>query len=611
MTLWSDESRKDIQYIYNHRGNIEKIIRLPGTELGRTTLFNYDDEDRLACLTWPNGASLYYRYDDKSHLHSLVSSGGSVDYRVECNEDGYVVSCVDANSGGCLTRKLTPQNQLLEEEFPSGDRVYYAYGDLGQLKEVTLSTYGGVRYGYEDSHLSKVTRVSPSGEPLYSHEYLWNPYSQAVAEETLIADLGKIQYLGDNQHLRATSPFGDYRLTIDPARGISEVRFDDIKQELLSRRYDCLGNPADAVVNEFNELLSYKDIVCQYDLNGNLISKKTPEGVVLFSYDALNRLSCVRSECTEVHFTYDIFGRRLSKETFSKKRGVKEYYLYQNSEEVAVVDDTRNLVALRILGLALHEYLTRAVSFEIPKGVYAPIYDHAHHVRKLINVATHEQQDYTDLSAFAENLSEMNPIIPWVYSTKHYDAETRLIYYGHRYYDPSIERWISIDPLWDKDSSNLYLFALNNPLNYYDPDGRFVLVIPLIGFSVKAMLTATAYASAAGAVAWGAYKVDKTIKEIKEETKRYEEWKESQKNEKPPYDGKVLGKDPSKCPGQGFEWRGKGKPGSSRGSWYNKETGESLHPDLDHPIPKKPHWDYQGPSGNKARLNTDGTWEWK
>ncbi|MDR3624643.1 MAG: polymorphic toxin type 37 domain-containing protein, partial [Chlamydiales bacterium] len=78
----------------------------------------------------------------------------------------------------------------------------------------------------------------------------------------------------------------------------------------------------------------------------------------------------------------------------------------------------------------------------------------------------------------------------------------------------------------------------------------------------------------------------------------------------PPYNGKDLGADSSKCPGEGFEWKGKDSPGGKRGSWHNEGTQESLHPDLNHPPPKKPHWDYEGPNYPKGvRLNLDGTWE--
>jgi|GEM_PF-3099076 len=78
----------------------------------------------------------------------------------------------------------------------------------------------------------------------------------------------------------------------------------------------------------------------------------------------------------------------------------------------------------------------------------------------------------------------------------------------------------------------------------------------------------------------------------------------------PPYQGDKLGINPQKPKAKGFEWKGKGPPGSSQGSWYNPATGESLHPDLDHPPPLKPHWDYVGPDFPQgARLYPDGTWE--
>ena len=57
------------------------------------------------------------------------------------------------------------------------------------------------------------------------------------------------------------------------------------------------------------------------------------------------------------------------------------------------------------------------------------------------------------------------------------------------------------------------------------------------------------------------------------------------------------------------EWRGRGEPGSEHGAWYNSSTKDSLHPDLNHPPPVKPHWDYEGPNGVDSRLFIDGSWE--
>jgi RHS repeat-associated protein len=53
---------------------------------------------------------------------------------------------------------------------------------------------------------------------------------------------------------------------------------------------------------------------------------------------------------------------------------------------------------------------------------------------------------------------------------------TGLYYYGARYYDPTIGRFISPDTIVQNPANpqtlNRYSYALNNPLRYIDPDGR-------------------------------------------------------------------------------------------------------------------------------------------
>ena len=56
--------------------------------------------------------------------------------------------------------------------------------------------------------------------------------------------------------------------------------------------------------------------------------------------------------------------------------------------------------------------------------------------------------------------------------------------------------------------------------------------------------------------------------------------------------GSWPGDDPTISPGDGFEWRGQEPVGGDKGAWYNPETGDSLHPDLNHLDPIGPHWDW-------------------
>jgi RHS repeat-associated protein len=49
------------------------------------------------------------------------------------------------------------------------------------------------------------------------------------------------------------------------------------------------------------------------------------------------------------------------------------------------------------------------------------------------------------------------------------EADSGLMHLGFRYYDPSLGRFISQDPIGDGD--NWYIYAGNDPVNYVDPLG--------------------------------------------------------------------------------------------------------------------------------------------
>src|SRR6056297_695772 len=47
--------------------------------------------------------------------------------------------------------------------------------------------------------------------------------------------------------------------------------------------------------------------------------------------------------------------------------------------------------------------------------------------------------------------------------------------YGARFYNPQIGRWMNIDPMAEKyDAFSPYNYCVNDPVNYVDPDGRYV-----------------------------------------------------------------------------------------------------------------------------------------
>jgi RHS repeat-associated protein len=90
------------------------------------------------------------------------------------------------------------------------------------------------------------------------------------------------------------------------------------------------------------------------------------------------------------------------------------------------------------------------------------------------------------------------------FSGKEREGYSGLDYFGARYYDHKSYRFNSVDPVINKTEAlynpqawNLYAYCNNNPITYYDPDGRFIIVAPwLVNPATIAAITAAATAGA-------------------------------------------------------------------------------------------------------------------
>ena len=74
------------------------------------------------------------------------------------------------------------------------------------------------------------------------------------------------------------------------------------------------------------------------------------------------------------------------------------------------------------------------------------------------------------------------------YTGKHEDS-SGLYYFGARYYDPEVGRFITEDPILrsfeNPQGLNRYIYCRNNPLKYIDPDGNEPITIVVCGYLIK------------------------------------------------------------------------------------------------------------------------------
>jgi len=168
------------------------------------------------------------------------------------------------------------------------------------------------------------------------------------------------------------------------------------------------------------------------------------------------------------------FGRRIEKtveEIKVHKTKVKTYtYVYDNEDiilEILTNSKGKKIETSRYLhGPGIDEPL----AIEQKGKVY---FYHADGLGSIITLSDHKGkvvQSY-EYSAFGELKHHGNKVkSSYTYTGREWDKETGLYFYRARYYDPTIGRFISKDPIgFAGGDINLYGYVRNNPVNWIDP----------------------------------------------------------------------------------------------------------------------------------------------
>lgn len=245
-----------------------------------------------------------------------------------------------------------------------------------------------------------------------------------------------------------------------------------------SYSYDPVGNRLSSLgvasysYNNSNELTSSTNDSYTYDANGNTTSKTNSSGTTSYAWDFENRLTSVTlpGQGGTVSFRYDPFGRRIQK-VFTTGANppttTTTNYLYDGDNEIETVDQNGGVVAKFAQGQNIDEPLAESMT----GGVDFYEQDGLGSVTSLTNGSGALAETYTFDSFGNTTNSSGNVANLFRYTGRDFDSETGLYYYRARYYDPTVGRFLSEDPVGFFGNRDFYTYVGNAPTGFNDPFG--------------------------------------------------------------------------------------------------------------------------------------------
>jgi RHS repeat-associated protein len=346
-----------------------------------------------------------------------------------------------------------------------------AYDGLDRLTQES-GPNGTVNYVYDNA--SRRTSMTVAGQPQVTYSYDVADRLTQIAQGAATAGFG---YDNANRRTSLVLPNGiSVQYGYDAASELTSLNYVLAGTSLgnLAYTYDLLGNRASiggsmartglppsvgsAIYNAANRLTQWGSGSLSYDASGNLVS----DGTNSYTWDARNRLASM----TGLSFQYDAFGRRISRTS----GGATAKFLYDGVNRVQELSGT-NVTANLLTGLGVDETLARTDS----TGTASFLLDGLSSTVALANGTGVVQTQYVYDAFGGTSVSGAASGNASQYTGRENDG-TGLYYYRARYYNATLQRFISEDPIGLGGGINSYAYALDNPLSYSDPFGLDVTI---------------------------------------------------------------------------------------------------------------------------------------
>ena len=494
---------------------------------GKGIVYTYTDTGRIATRTWARGAVTTYSYNTLGQLTAVdYSLWSTPDVTYTHDRIGRVLSVVSTASTnifeytGLSMTKETQNGYVIDRPRDDyGRTTGYALTIPGESVPVTGSIYGFNNYGAFNSVIS----LHGADTNIFTYGYLPGTYliesmtadagfnwsRSYEADRNLITSVSNLWntsvisafgYANDElgRRTKRTDYFNSLSVTNDfdyNIRGEITEAIMDNGNESYNYDYDPIGNrkwsQLNTVTNNYtaNQLNQYSAVSGgmttspTHDEDGNM----TWDGSFYHSWDAENRLISSSNEVAGVYITYayDNNNRRISKTTLTPDpfSSLTSKYIWDGWNIIVelITDhvETNTTMNSYAWGLDLSGSLQGAGGVggllavtEIDSGTntYYACADANGSVVGVLNESGNTVAHY-EYDSFGNTISssgDMDDDFRFRFSSKYYDAETGLYYYGFRYYDPVLGRWLSRDPIGEIGGDNLYGFVNNDAVSKWD-----------------------------------------------------------------------------------------------------------------------------------------------
>ncbi|OGV34731.1 MAG: hypothetical protein A2020_00335 [Lentisphaerae bacterium GWF2_45_14] len=332
-----------------------------------------------------------------------------------------------------------------------GQSFGYDYDDIGNLK--TENRNGNV-FKYTSNDVNQYTqrtvpsRINISGSADASAKVTIKQASAGYTKPLRYGNYFNSFFTLDNSTNAVTDSFDIYA-----------VKFDGTKDKVAKQTLNVF-------VPKTPEFFTY-------DNDGNLLT----DGRFTYTWNGENRLIKAETPDTRLEFVYDYMGRRINKKVYTNNvLSSERKFTYDGWNLAAEYDANNTLLNSYLWGEDLSGSLQGAggVGGLLAVNNYLPCYDGNGNITSYLDnsgntVATYEYNPFGKIiCAFGTKADDF----AYRFSTKYFDKETALYYYGYRYYSANVNRWLSRDPIEEQGGNNLYVFVGNSPLNYIDVLGN-------------------------------------------------------------------------------------------------------------------------------------------